>query len=107
MTMTIETTNAIRIPLSSTEYLKVWITADVTLSAQTVYMAVIPARGRPTAPDWKPADWTGSPGTTRAAMLFVGAESDNVIAIGDWDVWVKVSDNPEIPTDPAGRLTVY
>ncbi len=100
-------TNALRIPVSSTEYLKVAVTADVTLSAQTVDIAVIPARGRPTAPDWKPAAWTGSPGTTRTAMLLIGPASDNVIALGEWDVWCWVHDNPESPTDPAGRLTVY
>jgi hypothetical protein len=100
-------TNALRIPVSSTEYLKVSVTADVTLSAQTVDIAVIPARGRPTAPDWKPAAWTGSPGTTRTAMLLIGPGTSNVVALGEYDVWVRATDNPEIPTDPAGRLTVY
>ena len=99
--------SAIRIPVSSTEYLKVSITADVTLSAQTVDIAIIPARGRPVALDWKPAAWTGSPGTTRAAMILIGPGTANVIALGEYDVWTKVSDNPEVPTDPAGRLTVY
>jgi hypothetical protein len=100
-------TNALRIPVSSTEYLKVAVTADVTLSAQTVDVAVIAARGRPTAPDWKPAAWTGTPGTTRTAMLLIGPDSDVVLPVADYDIWVKLTDNPEIPTDPAGRLTIY
>jgi hypothetical protein len=100
-------TNALRIPVSSTEYLKVSVTADVTLSAQTVAIAIINARAHPTAPDWQPAAWTGTPGTTRTAMILIGPTSSTVLTVGDYDVWIQVTDNPEIPTDPAGRLTVY
>ncbi len=98
---------SLRIPVSSTEYLKVTVTADVTLSAQAVSVAIIPARSRPGPPYWQPAAWTGTAGTTRTAMLLIGPNSDNVLTVGEYDVWVLLEDNPEQPTDPAGRLTVY
>ncbi len=99
--------SAIRIPVSSAEYLKVTVTADVSLSAQAVSIAVIPARTRPETGDWISATWMGSAGTTRNAAILIGPGTSNVYPLGTYDVWVKVGDTPEIPTDDAGRLTIY
>jgi hypothetical protein len=37
----------------------------------------------------------------------IGPSTANVIPKGEYDVWAKVTDNPEIPVILCGRLTIY
>ena len=63
------------------------------------------ASGKPTAPDWVTGSWrTGDSGTFYArALVGPGAK---VLAPGVYTVWVKFTDNPEIPARNVGYLKI-
>jgi hypothetical protein len=90
------------LPSQSIEYLRVPVTASVTLDTQPVEMALTPRSGTsPTAPvSWETATWTGLPGTTRTARLLIGP-----LTPGTYDCWVKVDAGDEIPVRVAGLVT--
>lgn len=63
----------------------------------------------PIAGDWKTASWetdaTTTPDTYYAKCL-VGPGGTVTLAVGTYDVWVKVTDNPETPVLKAGHLEI-
>lgn len=84
---------------ASFEYLSIPVSANVTLS-QTVQVAI--TRDQPEAGDWQTATWQGSAGTTRTARIGpIGP-----LATGDWLVFVRITDSPEIPVLLAGSLLI-
>lgn len=89
----------IEIPYGSREFLYADVTADVTLDAQVVEIGV----GRTvTDATWLAAGWQGDAGTTRSARALL----DGTLALGKWSVFVRITDNPEIPIIHAGVLRV-
>lgn len=56
--------------------------------------------------DWQLADWETISGRYYARCL-VGPGGTVTLAVGNCNVWVKVTDNPEVPIMPAGTLTIY
>lgn len=103
-------TAARRLTTGSVEYLGVWIDSagTVTLSTQSVDIAIQPRRTPPNgATTWVAAAWTGAPGNARAASILIGPGTDNPTPAGTYDVWARVTDTPEVPEIPCGRLTVY
>lgn len=92
-------TNITRESLSS-EVLQAVVRATVTLNAQTVAMAVIPAGTEPVGGDFSAVSWIGSAATTRTAQ-----KSATTYAAGSYDVYVKVTDS-EVPVLYAGRMLV-
>jgi hypothetical protein len=90
--------------------LTIWVDSSgtATLSAQPVLIAVQPVRVVPNgSTTWRTATWVGAAGTARAARILIGPSTPNVIPVGEYDVWSKVTDNPEIPETFHGRLTIY
>lgn len=81
----------------STEYLDVTVRCDFTLSAQTVEFSF----DRTT---WHSAAWQGSAGTTRTARLLL--DDDNIPDGNTVPIWVRITDDPEIPILDAGRLNI-
>lgn len=85
----------------SKEYLKagpVVATEDgvaVDVTADTVHMAIV-AGDAPAAGDWKVAEWETSGGDVYARLL-VGPGGDLTLERGWYGMWLKVTDNPEIP----------
>lgn len=96
---------AATIPAVSIEYLHVPVTASVLLDAQTVELTVLTG-----APDettsWIAATWTGDAATTRTARLLIGPGTQVPLATGTWQVWVRVTDTPEVPVRSAGTLKI-
>lgn len=87
----------------STEYLKYKITADVALDAQPVYFTF-------NRTDFLPAEWTGSdtetsPGVHErvARRLITDADLPDGFAA---EVWIRITDSPEIPLVSAGSITI-
>lgn len=82
----------------STEYLKVELTADVTLNAQQVDFSL---DGGET---WLTAEGVGSAATTRTYrhLLLPGEQP----AGSSFEVLVRITDTPEIPIISAGSLTI-
>lgn len=98
-----------RIVSGSIEWLGVWIDSDgtVTLSAQPVEIAILPPRTNPTpATTGIAATWADTAGTARAARIMIGPTTSNVIAIGDYYIWSRVTDTPEKPWVFHGQLSI-
>lgn len=96
----------VRQPSISTEYARVRITGDVTLSTQTVELAFMGSRTtEPSGGDWHTATWLGDAGTTRDAGVLVGP-AGLVLAEGSFYVWFRVTDTPEVPARYAGTLVI-
>jgi hypothetical protein len=56
---------------------------------------------------WNAASWTSGPGTgSYLAECLVGPSGTVDLATGTWSVWVKITDNPEIPVINAGLLVI-
>lgn len=75
---------------TSTEYLAVSVTADVTLSSQTVQISV------DNQTTWLTATWVGSTGTTRTARVLL-QPNVNMPTAGKRPVFVRLTDSPEVP----------
>jgi hypothetical protein len=94
----------------STEYLKVPVTftvagADIDPTGDPVQVA-LPVHGTdPVSGDWVTGSWEVQ-GSTRWARILIGPGA-KVLAKGTYDVWVKVTDSPEVPALKGGTHIVY
>lgn len=64
----------------------------------------------PQPADWKTASWntTATLGANQyLAQCLVGPGGTVTLTNGTYQMWVKVTDNPEIPQLPAGMLSIY
>jgi hypothetical protein len=93
----------VRIPQGSKEYVSATVTADVTLSAQTVEVAI--RAGTQAAFVWLPAQWVGTSGTIRQCRTTSPVDFTAYPKTAH-EVYVRVTDSPEIPVLHAGTLTV-
>lgn len=96
----------------STEYVKVSVSAFVggqyiDPSGDTVQMA-FPLKGvDPVSGDWKAASWETVDATTHNARCLVGPAGGVIqLAKGAYEVWVKITDSPEVPAKNAGFLRI-
>lgn len=96
---------------SSLQYVNVIVTAlDRNPTTDTVAMAFTAPGVDPQAGDWRSATWntTVTLGANQyMAQCLVGPGGTVTLPIGQYQYWVKVTDNPEIPQLPAGMLTIY
>lgn len=100
-------TEFIRVPVAATEN-----GAAIDVSLQDVEMAVIPTATQPVSGDWKSAEWetdsSAAPSTYHARMLVGPASSNITLTAGQiYDVFVRVTDNPEIPVRNAGAVVAF
>lgn len=96
--MSCTTDEARTIVRGSTEYLKVELTADVTLDAQPVAFSLDDGT------TWLAAEAVGSAEMTRTYRHLL--LPDEVPTGYSFQVLVRITDNPEIPILSAGYLTV-
>jgi len=95
----------------STEYVRVAIDAGVDPTADNVQMAFPLTGVAPVSGDWKSATWETDSSTDPAtyyARCLVGPGVGGVVSLtaGLYDVFVKVSDNPETVVRNTGALAV-
>jgi hypothetical protein len=98
----------------STEYVQVPVRAQSSglpfnPTALTVEMAFIDGWTEPQPADWNTASWasTSTVNGTYLAQCLVGPENDGVsLAIGTYQIWLKVISSPEVPVISTGTLTV-
>jgi hypothetical protein len=83
----------------SVEYLTVSVTADVTLDTQAVKISV---DGKTT---WLTAAWIGTAGTTRSCRVLL--DNTNMPPAGERQVFVQVTDTPEIPVFAAAGIARF
>lgn len=81
------------------EYVSAVVTADdVILNDQPVEMSF---DDRET---WKTAEWVGTPGSTRSCRVL--ANDDDIPRRRETPVFVRITDNPEVPVILAGTLFI-
>lgn len=104
-----------RMSALSLEYVRVRVQATENgtpedPSGDLVVMAFPVSGVAPVSGDWKSAGWetdaTTTPDTYYARCL-VGPSGTVTLSAGTFDVWVKVTDNPEVPALKAGLLEVF
>jgi hypothetical protein len=97
---------SLRIPSSSTEFVKVPIKVkqDVDPTGFPVAFA-FRTTGEPEDPDWKPAEWETSD-SEYLARLLVGPDGGEALDEGAYAVWVRVTSNPEKVVRRLGRLII-
>ena len=93
----------IHIPLGSLEYVKAPVTADVTLEDSMSVEVAITAAGS-TDHDFLTAQWVGAEALKRTART---ADPFPFDTAGLFDVFVQLTDTPEVPIMLAGRFSVY
>lgn len=79
-------------------------TSDVVEFAFTAIGDRLPAT-------WFVGSWDGTqpvPGTTayRAQVLVGPGSSGPVLAVGKYQVWIRITDSPEVPVLPVGHLAI-
>lgn len=84
----------------SIEWIDVPVTADVQLDTQAVFISLVPYPY-----NWITATWQGTAGMVRTASILAG-DANPLPDIDVTDVFVKVTDNPEVPIVLAGPLII-
>lgn len=86
-------------------------TADVVQFAFLPYEsrpAGAPPAQSPASGDWVTASWLGSQTVPPyIAQCLIGPGGVKTLTAGDWDVWIKFTDNPEAPARWTGVLPIY
>ena len=82
----------------TTEYLDVLVRSDVDLGNQTVEVSF-------NKTDWFPAEWTGTAGLERKVQVLVD-DSRLPANVNQATVYIRVTDEPEIPILAAGAVQI-
>lgn len=95
----------------STQYIPAQVSAtkagvSYNPTSDAVFMAFKQGNVQPSAGDWVAGVWDTA-GTAYYALCLVGPSGGITLTAGVWNVWVKVTDNPEIPVFLAGQIQVY
>ena len=101
----------VTISSQSTEYVQVPIQATIAglpanPSGDAVALSFVPA-GVNAPGTFNPGSWDVTAQGIFLAQCLVGPGAGGVVlAPGTYQVWVRVTDNPEVPIKPAGTLTI-
>jgi hypothetical protein len=99
----------------SREYVATAITATaagtpINPTGDTVEFAFTAVSADPAPGDWKTGSWDGTqpraPGNAYIAHCLVGPGGTVQLAVGKYTMWVRVTDNPEVPVIPFGLLHI-
>jgi hypothetical protein len=94
----------------STEYLQVPVSiiasgTTVNPTSDVVQFAFMKA-GKPGSSDWHIGSWDTAPGGYLAQCLVGPGAGGTVLALGTYQIWLKIVDNPEVPVRPVGLLAI-
>ncbi|RSM73434.1 hypothetical protein DMH04_41215 [Kibdelosporangium aridum] len=89
-----------RISVLSKEYLLISVTASEDVTSDPVAFAFAAPSVDPSV--WTSGDWVGT-----QARILVGPGGAVTLTKGTWDVWLKITDSPEIPVRKVDQLVVY
>lgn len=87
----------------SVEYVKIPVTSppSVSLGTQTVEVAITDPVNRPEEADWNSAEWHDD-----KTVRFLIGPGAFPLAEGTHRVWLRLTDEPEVPVLIAGSITV-
>ena len=98
----------ISLSVLSTEYVRVPIAATVNNApynpTNDVVQFAFTTGGDPVAGDWHAGVWD-SGNAPYVAQCLVGP-GGVALTVGTWVIWVKITDNPEIPVRQVGQLAI-
>ncbi len=89
----------------SKQYIRVPVTAEADPTGDAISWAIIDQGQEPAPSDFVAGNWQTLAGTYYARVL-VGPGSSLVLARGYYEMFVQITDNPEIPVLRAGVLEV-
>jgi hypothetical protein len=92
-------TSEVRLVQGTIEYLYADIRTDRVLDDQAVSMSISPTRIPQT---WIAAEWVGTPARARSARILL----DGSLLPGVYNVFARVTDMPEAPIIPVGKLRI-
>ena len=96
---------------ATTKYVRWLVTATavgapIDPSTDPVAFAFIPPNTTPGISDWHTGSWESFSGLHFARFLF-GPVGGLVLAPATYKVWIKITDNPEVPVEPIDDLTIF
>jgi hypothetical protein len=94
------------ISAESRQYLEAPITAATDPTADTVQFALVQIGTAPQPSDWVTGSWGTTVGSKYFPRVLVGPSSSLVLTKGYYDVYAKITDNPEQPVLHLGVLEV-
>jgi hypothetical protein len=92
------------VPAASRHYLKVPITSALPVVNDDVSFAFVQPAAAPGDSDWLSGNWEA--GTPPYARCLIGPGGTIALAHGLYDVFVRITDDPEIPVLNVGLLEV-
>lgn len=109
------TINALQISHLSTENIGVTVqatTAGTTFdpTGDLVQFSFVQGYGSaPTSGSWTTGSWTltNNPLYPYAALCLVGPTGSTALTTGNYIVWLKITDNPEVPVRVVGELAIF
>ena len=96
-----------------TRYVAIPVTATgtngqpINPSTDSVQMAFVPQGVNPGSGDWHAGSWAATANGGYEAQCLVGpANGGTTPGIGVFQIWVKITDSPEVPVIPADLLQI-
>lgn len=83
--------------------------SDYDPTGDPVAMAFMPPAANPGTLDWHDGSWqsvASASGAVFLAQCLVGPADGVVLATGTYRIWLKVTDNPEVPVTDVGILQI-
>jgi hypothetical protein len=103
ITRSVLDTRYVAIPISATGPTG----AAINPTGDTVQMAFMPQGVNPGSGDWHTGSWATTSGGGYQAQCLVGPANGGVaLTAGVYQIWVKATDNPEVPVIPADLLQI-
>lgn len=94
----------------STEYVRVPVLTTFNPTNDVVQFAFLVDGTQPSSGDWKAGSWetdTINGITTYYARCLIGPTGGTMTLVaGSYRIWLKITDNPEVPVRIAGTLIV-
>ena len=92
----------------ATREIRVAVTADVSPVGDVVQFAFTNPNAQPVSGDWISGAWKTDQLPTRewVAYITVGPRGDIALPVGEYAVWISVTDSTTEPVEPVDVLTI-
>ena len=104
LSMSVLSTQEVIVPVSA-----ISPSGPIDPSSDPLAFAFVSVGAEPGSGDWVTGTWGGQLNGMYWAQCLVGPAagvSGTVLSIGSYAIWYKITDNPEVPVQQAGVLTI-